>query len=108
VSATNSATRITAKFKLLRAALKKWSKGLSNLSCLIKSCNSTLEILDTLEEQRPLFPQELNFRKILKNHILKLLKHQKEYWKKDISLDGLNLEMKVQNSFMLLQPKDIG
>jgi len=82
VSATNSAIRITVKFKLLRAALKKWSKGLSNLSCLIKNCNSTLEILDTLEEQRPLFLQEFNFRKILKNHILKLLKHQKDYWKK--------------------------
>ena len=82
ISATNSATRITAKFKLLRAALKKWSKGLSNLSCLIKNCNSTLEILDTLEEQRPLFLQEFNFRKILKKHILKLLKHQKDYWKK--------------------------
>jgi hypothetical protein len=41
-----------------------------------------LEILDSLEEQRPLFLQEFNFRKILKNHILKLLKHQKDYWKK--------------------------
>ena len=28
VNATNSATRISAKFKLLRAALKKWSKKL--------------------------------------------------------------------------------
>jgi hypothetical protein len=61
---------------------EKWSKGLSNLSCLIKACNSTLEILDTLEEQRPLFLQEFNFRKILTNHILKLLKHQKDKWKK--------------------------
>jgi len=73
-----------------------------------KNYNSTLEILDTLEEQRPLFLQEFNFRKILKKHILKLLKHQKDYWKKDTLLGGLNFEMKVQNSFMLLQPKDTG
>jgi hypothetical protein len=36
ISATKSAAKITAKFKLLRAALKKWSKSLSNLKCLIK------------------------------------------------------------------------
>jgi hypothetical protein len=36
VIASNSASRITAKFKLLRAALKRWSKGLSNLNNLIK------------------------------------------------------------------------
>jgi hypothetical protein len=79
---TNSASRITTKFKLLRAALKKWSKGLSNLSNLIKYCNTVLETLDALEEQRPLFLQEFNFRKILKEHILRLLRYQKEYWKK--------------------------
>ena len=48
ISATNSATRITAKFKLLRAALKKWSKSLSDLKRLIKNCNSIMEVLDSL------------------------------------------------------------
>jgi len=38
--------------------------------------------LDTLEEQRPLCIQEHNFRIILKQHILRLLKYRKEYWKK--------------------------
>jgi hypothetical protein len=82
---SNNATRITAKFKLLRAALKKWSKSLSNLKRLIKNCNSTLKVLDSLEGQRALFVQEYNFKKILKNHILMLLKHQKEYWKISIA-----------------------
>jgi len=82
VNATNSATRISAKFKLLRAALKKWSKKLSNLNNLLKKCNCTLEVLDALEEHRPLFTQEYNFRKILKAHILRLLRYRKEYWKK--------------------------
>lgn len=59
-----------------------WSKGLSNLSNLIKYYNTILETLDALEEQRPLFLEEFNFRKILKEHILRLLRYQKEYWKK--------------------------
>jgi hypothetical protein len=82
VRASNSATRISSKFKLLRAALKKWSKKLSNLSRLIRICSNKLEVLDSLEEQRPLFIQEYNFRNILKAHILKLHGYKKEYWKK--------------------------
>jgi len=62
VNATNSATRFVAKLKLLRAALKKWSKGLSNLNILIQNCNEVLATLDALEEQRHLFTQEFNFR----------------------------------------------
>jgi len=82
VNATNSATRFVAKLKLLRAALKKWSKGLSNLNILIQNCNEVLATLDALEEQRPLFTQEFNFRKILKDRILRLLKYKNEYRKK--------------------------
>jgi hypothetical protein len=37
-------------------------------------------ILDRLEETRPLYSQERNFRTILKNQILKLLNFLKEYW----------------------------
>jgi len=38
--------------------------------------------MDKLEEQRPLFIQERNFRDILKKHIMKLLKFKQEYWRK--------------------------
>jgi len=95
VRATNSATRISAKFKLLRAALKKWSKSLSNLNGTIKDCNFILEILDTLEEQRPLCIQEHNFRIILKQHILRLLKYRKEYWKKRYTIRWTKFGMKA-------------
>ena len=77
VNAPNSASRISAKFKLLRAALKKWGKKLSNLNNLLKNCNGTLEVLECLEEQRTLFIQEYNFRAILKAHILRLLRYKK-------------------------------
>jgi hypothetical protein len=79
VRANNSATRIVAKFKLLRRVLKKWAMRLSKLKQLIKQCNLVLSILDKLEENMPLHPPEFNFRKILKKHILKLLQNQKEY-----------------------------
>jgi len=75
----NSVARVSAKLKLLRKALKKWSKNISQLNKLIQECNTVLAVLDKLEDQRPLFTQESNFRKILKAHILKLLQFKKEY-----------------------------
>jgi hypothetical protein len=39
-------------------------------------------MLDKLEESRPLNTPKKCFRDILKNHILNLLQHQKDYWKK--------------------------
>jgi hypothetical protein len=82
VSATNSATKIAAKFKNLRRVLRNWVIGLSKIKASIKTCNDVLLILDKLGENMPLNIPERHFRNILKNHIAKLLKHQKEYWKK--------------------------
>jgi hypothetical protein len=56
--------------------------GLSKLKQIIKQCNNVLSIIDKLEENIVLYPQEQNFRRILKKHILKLLQNQKEYWRK--------------------------
>jgi hypothetical protein len=81
-NSSNSVARVSAKLKLLRKALKRWSKNLSQLNKLIQECNTVIAILDKLEEQRPLFIQENNFRKIIKAHTLKLLQCKKEYWKK--------------------------
>lgn len=73
VNGTNSATILAAKFKLLRRVLKRWGQSLANLNNTIKESNQVLATLDALEENRPLFRQESNFRIILKKHILKLL-----------------------------------
>jgi hypothetical protein len=72
--------------------------GLSKLRQVIKQCNTVLNIIDKLEENRVLNPPEQNFRKVLKRHILKLLQHQKEYWKKRYTIRYL--EMKAQKIFM--------
>jgi hypothetical protein len=79
--ATCSATKLSAKFKLLRRILRRWAQNLSNLKKQIQACNEVVLILDKLEENRRLFCAEKNFRDILKGHITKLLQFQKEYWR---------------------------
>ena len=41
----------------------------SNLNTLIANCNKVIMFLDTLEEIRPLFRVELNFRNLVKAHL---------------------------------------
>jgi hypothetical protein len=78
-SCPSSSTRIAAKLKLLRRVLKRQAKGISTLKAQLKNCNEVLLILDKLEENRPLYFTERNFRSILKSHILKILQWQKYY-----------------------------
>jgi hypothetical protein len=79
--ASSPAARISAKFKLLRRILKRWLKSLAKFKHQLKQCNCILEILDKLEENRPLYNLEANFRNILKKHILQLLQNQENYWR---------------------------
>jgi hypothetical protein len=73
---------IAAKFKSLRYALKHWHMNFSQLKIIIHNCNKAILIWDSLEEQRPLFITEFNFRKIVKLHLEKLLKIECNYWRK--------------------------
>jgi hypothetical protein len=63
------AKTISGKFKQLRSGLRKWSKELSKLNKLINNCNWVLALLDGLEDQRPLYPPESIFRKLVKLHL---------------------------------------
>ena len=83
---TNAATLLCRKFKNLRQELKYWRKSISHLSVAIENTNSTLADLDALENQRALTLPENNFRKIIKNHLLRLLHNQKQYWKKHCTI----------------------
>ena len=82
VPSDNYATIISRKHKTLRYALKNWSKKISKLASAIANSNSALANLDSLENKRNLTIQERNFRRILKNHLLRLLEYQKQYWRK--------------------------
>jgi mannosylglycoprotein endo-beta-mannosidase len=84
---TNSTKKYTSaiiagKFKALRYALKHWHMNLSQLKFYIQHCNKAILILDNLEDQRPLFVTEFNFRKIVKLHLEKLLQIECNYWRK--------------------------
>jgi hypothetical protein len=81
-SKSYSTAVIAAKFKQLRFELKKWDLSLARLKGLIKSCNEVILVLDTLEEQIPLFRVEFNFRSIVKLHLAELLLAECNYWKK--------------------------
>jgi hypothetical protein len=91
VQASNSATRIAAKFKNLRRTLKKWSKGICKLSNLIQVCNETILVLDKLEEQRQLHPTKWIFRGIVKEQIKKLLRCKNEYWRQIYTIRWVQL-----------------
>jgi hypothetical protein len=69
--------------------------GLPKLKQRVKQCNSVLNIIDKLEENKVLNPPEQNFKKILKNHILKLLQHHKEYWRKRYTVRWTKFGVKV-------------
>ena len=76
--------RIADKFKSLRMCLKRWQMNVSELKLLISKSNHVVFLLDELEEWRPLFRQEINFRRIVKSHLEKLLHLQFLYWKKEM------------------------
>jgi hypothetical protein len=79
VQASNSATKIAAKFKNLRRVLKRRSKGISKLTNLIQNCNEAILVLEKLEEQRQLYIPESNLRRIIKEKTKKLLRCKNDY-----------------------------
>jgi hypothetical protein len=78
----NSVANLNAKFKRLRYDLKYWSKSIFKLTICIQNTNNALLELDIIEDCRPLSLAETNFRKILKQHLARLLDYQNAYWKK--------------------------
>lgn len=60
------AKRINANMKILRKSLKTWAKALSNLKEDIANVNALIEMLDAIENFRPLTPMESNPRKYIK------------------------------------------
>lgn len=66
--------------KILRKSLWKWAKTLSNLKEDISDANALIEMLDAIENFRPLTPLEVDLRKNMKAQLDKLLQQQKAYW----------------------------
>jgi hypothetical protein len=81
-SKSHSSAILADKLKTLRYDLKKWQVSLSHLKLLIQNCNKVILALDSLEEHRPLYQAEFNFRKIVKIHLDDLLLAECNYWRK--------------------------
>lgn len=78
---SDAAKTITAKFKNLRKVLKDWKQTLSNLKINISNVKLIISFLNLLEEFRDLSLIEWNFRKLLQDKLISLLRQQKTYWK---------------------------
>jgi mannosylglycoprotein endo-beta-mannosidase len=81
-SKSHSSAILADKLKTLRYDLKKWQVSLSLLKLLIQNCNKVILALDSVEEHRPLYRAEFNFRKIVKIYLDDLLLAECNYWRK--------------------------
>jgi hypothetical protein len=77
----DKAKRVGAKFKALRKVRRQWHSQISNLTKTIENSKTIISFPDILEESRDLSLEEWNFRNLLQDHLAKLLKQQRVYWK---------------------------
>ncbi|KAM0874852.1 hypothetical protein ACQ4PT_037185 [Festuca glaucescens] len=77
----DAAKRITAKFKILRKELKKWSNSISSINKDIIDLNALISLIDAIENFRDLSTMERQFRIAMKLHLAALLQQQLAYWK---------------------------
>jgi hypothetical protein len=99
---SDPAKLITAKFKNLRKVLKQWKHSLSNLKANISNVKLMLQFLNFLEECRDLSLIEWNFRTLLEDKLVLLLKQQKAYWKQRSSIKWVTLGDAGTIFFMLM------
>jgi hypothetical protein len=98
-NSSNSATIIAGKLINTRAALKSWSKGISNLSLLISNYNTMILFLDFLEDTGSLSIQEWNLRNLIKRHLTNLLHYKNIYWKKRYTINEIKFDDECTNFF---------
>jgi hypothetical protein len=107
-SKSYSSAIVADKLKSLRYDLRKWHTSLSKIEDLIQNCNKVILAFDTLEEIRPLYKPEFNFRKIIKLHLDDLLMVECNYWRKRCTIRWIKQGKIILNSFMLWPLKDLG
>ena len=103
-SQTDTAKIITAKFKNLRRVIEAWQSQLSSLKAVISNVKLILTFLGFLEEFRDLALHEWNFRVILEQKLISLLRQQKIYWKQRGTIRWVTKGDAGKNSFMQMPP----
>ena len=77
----NSATSICLRLKRIRNAAKKWGKERKNPSVLVTNCGIIVDLLDRIEELRPLVSLECRLRLLVKKSLSNNTSLLAEYWK---------------------------
>jgi hypothetical protein len=75
------ARRLTEKFKILRRVIRQWQDSLSSISLVIQRVKSLIHLLESLELLRDLSLSEWNFKNVLCDKLITLLKMQRAYWR---------------------------
>jgi len=76
---TEPEKRLTTKFNALRGNLKNWQSGFYTINNRIKEIKLVLYFLESLELLRDLSVSEWNFKNLVCNKHISLLKQQREY-----------------------------
>jgi DNA-directed RNA polymerase sigma subunit (sigma70/sigma32) len=74
------AKKMGSKFKSLRKVMRLWHSQISKLAKVIDNNKVIISFLDFLEETRGLSLEEWNFRKVIQDHLERLLEQQHVYW----------------------------
>lgn len=72
---------LTAKFKNMRRELRSWKKTFPKLAIAIENVKLVLYFLEAIELFRDLSLPEWNFRNLVADKLIYLLKQQRIYWK---------------------------
>lgn len=80
-SSLDPAKNLSAKFKNLRRAINAWKQKLPGLPLIINNLKIVLHFLETIEMLRDLSLAEWNFRNMVAEKLISLLRQQKAYWK---------------------------
>lgn len=104
---TDPAKVLTAKFKNLRKELKTWKASLPKLARAIEEIKLVLHFFETIEIIRDLSLLEWNFRNLVSEKLISLLKQQRTYWRQRGKSNGSKKGMMPLDSFMLMPPLGI-
>ena len=88
---TDSAKRISAKFKRFSKCLKIWAKTISNLKDTIQNINFMILFYDVIEEYRDLSVEESNGRRILIEYLSLINEQQRIYWKQRATIRQIKM-----------------
>jgi len=105
----NDSTKIiTAKFKNLRRVIKAWQAQLSSLKAAISNVKLILSFMGYLEEFGDLTLFDWNFKEILEDKLISLLRQQKIYWKQRGTLKWVTKRDAGTKFFHAMQLFDTG